>query len=132
MQSHIKIKQKHQPTMIGKPEKVSEPLEKVVKNKRNSLLDLKSLLEDRGGIIQSSTHGFKRSVFEKDKKSSNNSVNYLNNNFSFETTFSESNNMRCRVKGRCCRLKTLVCLLLVAIFVDTRLQAEARSSGECF
>lgn len=111
--------------MIGKPDTVSEPLQKVIKNKRSSLLDLKSLLEDRGGVIHSSTHGFKRSVFEKDKTSSNSS-DYISS-FSYNTTFSESNNMRCSVKGRCCRLKTLVLLLLVAIFVDRRLQVEARS-----
>ena len=121
----INTQTKNQPTMIGKLETVTEPIEKVIKNKRNSLLDLKSLLEDRGGVIHSSTHGFKRSVFEKDKITSD-SVNYLNS-FSYDTTFSESNNMRCRGRGRCCRLKTLVFLLLVAIFVDTRLQVEARS-----
>ncbi|XP_050356968.1 latrophilin Cirl isoform X2 [Nymphalis io] len=120
--------------MTGKPDRVSEPLERVVNTKKKSLLDLKSLLEDRGGIIEASTKGgFKRNVFEKDKDSSNNSLYRLDNNVSFGlTTFSESNNtMRFSgksVKGRCCRLKTIMCLLLVAIFVDTRLQAEARSS----
>ncbi|CAH2099128.1 unnamed protein product [Euphydryas editha] len=119
--------------MIGKPERVSEPLERVVNTKKKSLLDLKSLLEDRGGIIEASTKGgFRRNVFEKDKVSSNNSIYRLDNNVSFDlTTFSESNTMRFSGKsiwGRCCRLKTILCLLLVVIFVNTRLQAEARSS----
>lgn len=119
--------------MIGKSERLLEPLERVVNTKKKSLLDLKSLLEDRGGIIKNSTKGFRRNVFEKDKVG-NNSIYRLDNNVSFDlTTFSESNKMRFSGRsdrGRCCRLKTMFCLLLVFVFVDTRLQAEARSSGK--
>lgn len=117
---------KHQPTMLETQH--LEPLEKVVNTKKKSLLDLKSLLEDRGGTIPNSS---KKKVLCEDR-SSNNSVYRLDSKVSFRvTTFSESNT-RCSGRFRGCRLKTLLFLLLVACFVDTstRLQAEARSSGE--
>ncbi|XP_052745305.1 latrophilin Cirl isoform X6 [Bicyclus anynana] len=103
-----------------------EPLEKVVNTKKKSLLDLKSLLEDRGGTIPS--NGYKRKVFSEDE-SSNNSVYRLDNKVSFRDTSLRVKHTGCSgsIRG-CCRLKTLVFVLLVGCFVDTRLQAEARSS----
>ncbi|XP_045539725.1 latrophilin Cirl isoform X2 [Papilio machaon] len=113
---------KHQPVMMG--QQVLEPLEKKVLIKRKSLLDLKSLLEDRGGTIE-----------DRKSNTSNNRLYRLDNKVSFgETTVSDYGD-RERCKRRyggsrwcCSRIKTLMYLLLVVIFVDTRMQAEARSS----
>ncbi|KPJ19283.1 hypothetical protein RR48_05925 [Papilio machaon] len=115
---------KHQPVMMG--QQVLEPLEKKVLIKKKSLLDLKSLLEDRGGTIE-----------DRKSNTSNNRLYRLDNKVSFgETTVSDyGDRERCKRRyggGRwcCSRIKTLMYLLLVVIFVDTRMQAEARSSGE--
>ncbi|XP_039760954.1 latrophilin Cirl isoform X6 [Pararge aegeria] len=106
--------------------KPQEPLEKVVNTKKKSLLDLKSLLEDRGGTIPS--NGCKRRVISEDEFS-NNSVNQLDNKVSFRDTTLSVSNTRCSGRFRgCCRLKTLLFVLFVGCFVDTRLPAEARSS----
>ncbi|XP_013148877.1 PREDICTED: latrophilin Cirl isoform X2 [Papilio polytes] len=113
---------KHQPVMMG--QNILEPLEKKVLIKRKSLLDLKSLLEDRGGTIE-----------DRKSNTSNNRLYRLDNKVSFgETTVSDyGDRERCKRRywgGRwcCSRIKTLMYLLLVVIFVDTRLLAEARSS----
>ncbi|XP_013174758.1 PREDICTED: latrophilin Cirl isoform X1 [Papilio xuthus] len=113
---------KHQPVMMG--QQVLEPLEKEVLIKRKSLLDLKSLLEDRGGTIE-----------DRKTNSSNNRFYRLDNKVIFgETTVSDyGDRERCKRRygvGRwcCSRIKTIMYLLLVVIFVDTRMQAEARSS----
>ncbi|CAH2060706.1 unnamed protein product, partial [Iphiclides podalirius] len=43
----------HQPAIMGLQHQItSEPIEKKILHKRKSLLDLKSLLEDRGGTIE--------------------------------------------------------------------------------
>nr|XP_032524919.1 latrophilin Cirl isoform X1 [Danaus plexippus plexippus] len=91
--------------MTGKHE---EPLEKAKSTKRKSLLDLKSLLEDRGGTARSK-----------------NVYTFSNNNLDIKYSVTScDSNMGCRIS----RLTTFMCLVFVAIFVDTRLLAEARSS----
>ncbi|XP_072946025.1 latrophilin Cirl isoform X2 [Epargyreus clarus] len=118
----------HEPTMIGQPIQPLDPLENTVFSKRKSLLDLKSLLEDRGGTDHNSE------VIERneDRDGVMFSNNSLDNNVE-NTTDSDSGNVRCnrrfaRGRWRCRWFKTVLCLLLVAMFVDNRLQVEARSS----
>ncbi|XP_050671706.1 latrophilin Cirl isoform X2 [Leptidea sinapis] len=94
---------------------VPKPLENKILTKRKSLLDIKNLLEDRGGHVNDRD----RSSMEKDKFSS---VSDLDNSCSFGEISVNSFN------GRCWRFKTILLVLLVTIFVDTRLQAEARGS----
>lgn len=125
----------NQPINMGLQHQIlSKPLEKKVLHKKNSLLDLKSLLEDRGGTIED-TEECDRATYVNDI-ACDNRLYRLDNKVSFETTLSDCGDREwCKRrygKGSwCCRIKTLIFLLLVAIFVDTRLQAEARSSGEC-
>ncbi|XP_041983506.1 latrophilin Cirl isoform X2 [Aricia agestis] len=96
-----------------------DPLEKAASTKRISLLDQKNLLEDRGGILPSD---FKRSVFEKYKISS--SIGDKRVTFSERNTFKFSENTR----GLFIRIKTLLVVLLVAIFVETRLHVAAKGA----
>ncbi|XP_049881635.1 latrophilin Cirl isoform X2 [Pectinophora gossypiella] len=86
------------------------PLDNLTRRRNN----LRSLLEDRGGRI-----GFKRNVFDKDKASSK--------SIDFKLSDCEK-----RSKGgfgrRCFRLKTLVIIVCVSVFLGTSLDAEARSA----
>ncbi|XP_068624860.1 latrophilin Cirl isoform X1 [Battus philenor] len=116
---------------MGIKHQVLKPLEKKVLTKRKSLLDLKSLLEDRGGTIE----GRKESDNVAYMINSNNRLYRLDNKVNFgETTVSDyGDREKCKgryEKGRWCfsRIKTLMYLLLVVTFVDTRLHVEARSS----
>lgn len=134
-----------------------QPLENTVSAKRQTLQDLKSLLEDRGGHkddINSNKefNVFKRKVYDKDKpedrlngdgETSNLRLNCVDNKNYF--TRSVVSDVKCNNfvkmcselrfrKGRWCfnRFKTILFVLLfMGAFMDlTTSPAEARSSGE--
>ncbi|CAG9796159.1 unnamed protein product, partial [Diatraea saccharalis] len=86
--------------------KDQEPLEKTVSDHRQTLQDLRSLLEDRGGTT---------------------TKNNLSNNSPYGVQNKDSNKWRCRYRKRCFRFKTLV-FSLVCVFVQALILAEARSS----
>ncbi|KAL0810102.1 hypothetical protein ABMA28_010908 [Loxostege sticticalis] len=93
--------------MMVEGRETREPLENSISDERRSLQDLKSLLEDRGGT--------------RSRSCSNNSPYEVNNKIS-------NSSWRCKDVGRWCfRLKTIVFLLYVSVFVESLLSAEARS-----
>ncbi|XP_053619225.1 latrophilin Cirl isoform X2 [Plodia interpunctella] len=95
----------------------SEPLEKTISSKRKSLQDLKPLLEDRGGIKTRNGDG---------SEYSNNRIKGLENNSFASDKITVKSYSRYGSGRWCFRFKTIVVLLIV-IFVETRLLAEARS-----
>ncbi|CAG4962393.1 unnamed protein product [Colias eurytheme] len=100
----------NQPAMPASQEAL-QPLENRICS-RNSLLELKNLLEDRGGHVN----------HERRKKS------VINSSVFKLDSFSESRH-QCRTSRGLWRFKTLLLIFLVYVLVDTRLLVEARSSG---
>ncbi|XP_045507482.1 latrophilin Cirl isoform X2 [Colias croceus] len=99
----------NQPAMTASQEAL-QPLENRICS-RNSLLELKNLLEDRGGHVN----------HERRKKS------VINSSVFKLDSFSESRHP-CRTSRGLWRFKTLLLIFLVYVLVDTRLLVEARSS----
>lgn len=122
-----------------------QPLEKNISAERQTLQDLKSLLEDRGGkYVKNKENTFKRKVYDKDKEDrlgvNDYRLNSLDNKDDFPKYSDVNSNNFVRMcselrfrKGRWCfnSFKTILFVLLVmAAFMEstTRL-AEGRSAG---
>lgn len=105
-----------------------------VSAKRQTLQDLKSLLEDRGKPANETRQPVKRDrVSNNISQVSNSSFYYVDSNNSFPIP-SATINRRMNKVWCLSRFKAVcsVILCLLAILDSTGMQAEARSSGESF